>query len=204
MTAVVVANSGPAHNNRLHRIAGKPGLPVSRGVRFTNSPQMEPQLVEQPAHKILIDRYLDWERVRERLNRYEHMRQQYPIRFLQDCLDRSPFYCHYLAWRLGTWMSEELFKFLDDLFATGASLKNRDSNRNLLKSCSFDDFWGLVWQLQIAKLFCGQEGVQVEWMNSGPDLKLNLRDKAFFVECYTYRKSFGIEAFIEEIYNHIT
>jgi len=100
-------------------------------------------------------------------------------------------------------MSEELFKFMDDLFATGASLKNWDSNRNLLRSCSFDDFWGLIWQLKIAKLFCDQQDVQVEWMNSGPDLKVNLGDKAFFVECYTYRKSFGIEAFIEELYNHI-
>jgi hypothetical protein len=100
-------------------------------------------------------------------------------------------------------MSEELFKFLDDLFATGASLKNWDSNKNLLRSCSFDDFWGLIWQLQIAKLFCDKQAVQVEWMKSGPDLKVKIDDKAFFVECYTYRKCFGIEAFIEELCNHI-
>jgi hypothetical protein len=153
-----------------------------------------------PAHKTYIERYLDWARVEEQLAHYEHIRRLYPINFLKRCSDRSPYYCHYLAWRLGTWENEQLFEFMDDLFATGTSLKNWDANNNLLRSCTFDDFWGLIWQLQIAKFFCRKEGVQVEWMKSGPDLKVELGDEMFYVECYTYRKSFGIEEFICELF----
>lgn len=40
-------------------------------------------------------------------------------------------------------------------------------------------------------------------MNSGPDMKGVFKNETFFVECYTYRKSFGIEEFIGELFSHI-
>jgi hypothetical protein len=40
-------------------------------------------------------------------------------------------------------------------------------------------------------------------MNSGLDLKVALRDKVFYVECYTYRKPLGIEEFIGELFRQI-
>jgi hypothetical protein len=158
------------------------------------------ELMISPAHKTCIERYLDWAQVNERLARYEHIRSSYPINYLKCCSDKRPYYCHYLAWRLGTWPNEELFEFMDDLFATGSSLNNyRVATKSLRRSCMFGEFWGLIWQLQIAKFFC-REGVQVEWMKSGPDLKVELGDEVFYVECFTYRKSFGIEEFIRELF----
>lgn len=41
-------------------------------------------------------------------------------------------------------------------------------------------------------------------MRSDPDLKVISEDGIFFVECYTYRKSFGIEEFISELFYHIS
>jgi hypothetical protein len=163
-----------------------------------------PELMGDSAHKSLIQRYLDWTIVEERLVRYVHISKQYPISFLKDCSNKGPYYCHYLAWRLGTWKDEKLFEFLDDLFANGASLKNWNNKTNLLKSCDFGDFWGFVWELQIAKLLSNRKGVHVEWNNSGPDLKVGIGNEEFFVECYTYRKSFGIEEFIRELFSKIS
>ena len=79
----------------------------------------------------------------------------------------------------------------------------RDSNRNLLTSCSFDDFWGFVWQLQVASFFVDQAGVTTEWTGAGPDLRVQSHAGEFFVECYTYRKSFGIKGFVEELLRQI-
>jgi hypothetical protein len=45
--------------------------------------------------------------------------------------------------------------------------------------------------------------VHVEWMNSGPDLKVISTAGQFFVECTIYRKSFGLEEFINELFSHI-
>jgi len=103
---------------------------------------------------------------------------------------------------MGTWGTESLFEFFDALLAHGASLRNWGSNRNLLRSCSFDDFWGLIWQLQVAQLL-SHNGIEAEWMKSGPDLKALSRSGIFYIECYTYRKSFAIKEFIEEVFRHI-
>src|SRR5574337_25180 len=107
-------------------------------------------IIQEPAHKIFIHKFLDWNKVQERLRRYKNIANHYDIKYLKECSDKPPYYCHYLAWRLGTWETEPLFQFLDDLLALGSSLANWESNKNLLKSCNFDDFWGLVWQLQMA------------------------------------------------------
>ena len=161
------------------------------------------KFVNFPAHRIFIGRYIDWEKVRERLICYKHIGAYYCIKDFQHCSDRSPYYCHYLAWRLGTWRDETLFEFFDNLLANGTLLENWSSNRNLLKSCNFDDFWGLVWQLQMAKFFLDTDGVEVKWMRSGPDLKVITKGGTFYVECYTYRKSFGIKEFIEELFYQV-
>ena len=152
--------------------------------------------MQEPAHKIFIHNFLDWNKVQDRLSRYD-------IKYLKECSDKPPYYCHYLAWRLGTWETESLFQFLDDLLALGSSLTNWKSNKNLLQSCNFDDFWGLVWQLQMAKYFSIKKNINIEWMSSGPDLKITTGKEDIFIECYTQRKSFGLEAFIQEIFEHI-
>jgi hypothetical protein len=156
-----------------------------------------------PAHKIFINRYLDWELVQVRLLRYEHIRTAYPLDFLLTCSDSSPYYCHYIAWRLGTWKSENFFEYFNELLGFGASICNWAEKKSLLNSCSFDDFWGLIWELQVAKFFSNRGATSVSWMTSGPDLKIVDNDKSFYVECYTYRKSFAVEEFISELFLHI-
>ncbi|MEW5948458.1 MAG: hypothetical protein AB1711_03495 [Thermodesulfobacteriota bacterium] len=155
------------------------------------------------AQEILIKRYLDWGKVKERLLRYKYIGSQYKINWLQHCSKKGPYFCHYLAWRLGTWEDESWFEFFDGLLANGVSISNWNSNKNLLKSCNFDEFWGLVWQLQVAKFFSDEEGLNIKWMRSGPDLEVVTEKGPFYVECYTYRKSFGIEEFIKELLGHI-
>lgn len=159
--------------------------------------------MQEPAHKIFIHKFLDWNKVQDRLKHYKHIANHYDIRYLKECSEKPPYYCHYLAWRLGTWRNEKLFEFFDDLLAFSSSLKNWKSNKNLLRSYSFDDFWGLLWQLQVAKYFSRKKDINIEWMSSGPDLKITTGKEDIFIECYTYRKSFGIEEFIGEIFRHI-
>lgn len=159
--------------------------------------------MKSPAHKTFIDRYINWKLVEERLSRYKHTEAAYPLKHLQDCSNKPPYYAHYFAWRLGTWKDESFFKFFDNLLAVGASMDNWGSNKNLLRSHKFDDFWGLIWQLQVAKFFVEKEDTCVAWMKSGPDLKVTIKDKEFYVECYTYRKSFGLEEFVEELLQYI-
>jgi hypothetical protein len=60
-----------------------------------------------------------------------------------------------------------------------------------------------LWELQVAKFFSEIKGVSVEWTLSGPDLKISSNGKTFYIECYTFTKSFGIELFIEELLNRI-
>ncbi|NDY42795.1 hypothetical protein G3N55_08060 [Dissulfurirhabdus thermomarina] len=152
------------------------------------------------AHKKLIHNYLNWEDVEKRLDSYEFIKAVYPIKDLLCCSETAPYYCHYLAWRLGTWKRDEFFEFFNDLLKIGVKLEGWENNKNLLKSCDYDVFWGLLWQLQVAKFFCDQ-GHTVTWMNSpAPDLRVTAGESYFFVECYTYRKSFRILSFIEELF----
>ena len=156
-----------------------------------------------PAHKRFIDLYLNWKLVQDRLSRYKHIRDAYPLDFLQSCSKSSPYYCHYLAWRLGTWLDDEFFLYFNDLLEFGASLENWKNNKSLLSSCIFDDFWGLLWQLQVAKFFSERNNSDTIWMKSGPDLRIGNGGNIFYVECYTYRKSFGINEFISELFHNI-
>lgn len=67
-----------------------------------------------------------------------------------------------------------------------------------MSDCSFDQYWGLLWQLQLAKML-SVLGCQVSWMSSGPDLCVVIGKDCFYVECYSFRKSFGTGEFIREL-----
>lgn len=151
-----------------------------------------------PSHKTIINQYLNWDLVEERLRRYKNINKYFPLNELKSCLDTSPYYCHYLSWRLGTWENEELFEFFDSLLFEAEQLSNWDRDR-IYKGCEFENFWSLIWELQVAKLFSFQLKGKVEWTKSGPDLKVDLDGNTFFVECTVYRKSFGLEEFISEL-----
>ena len=58
--------------------------------------------VDSPT-RYFINRCIDWNRVRRRLERYLAIRGAFPESMLKESDDEPPFYCHYMAWRLGTW-----------------------------------------------------------------------------------------------------
>lgn len=160
----------------------------------------------EPAHKILVRKYLDWDKVSDRLSRYEYIGKYYNLKDLQDCSKKSPYYCHYLAWRLGTWKNENWIIFFNELLNHANSLSNWDEKikaEDQSKRYEYEKFFHFLWELQVAKFFSEIEGVSVEWTTSGPDLKISGNGKTFYIECYTFTKSFGIELFIEELSNRI-
>jgi len=66
----------------------------------------------------------------------------------------------------------------------------------------FAEFWSLTWQLQTAEYLCGL-GSDVSWGETGPDLSVQIEEERWFIECYAYRKSFGLLAFVEEVVRRI-
>ena len=78
------------------------------------------------SQNILVKKYLNWDKVSDRLSRYEYIGKHYNLRDLQNGSGKSPYYCHYLAWRLGTWEDEKSFTFFNELLKHGSLLPNWD------------------------------------------------------------------------------
>jgi hypothetical protein len=74
-------------------------------------------MMREPAHLTFVKKNLNWEKVQERIRRYDHIARVFPLSELQQCSDKAPYYCHYMSWRLGTWQNEEWFEFFDKLLA---------------------------------------------------------------------------------------
>jgi hypothetical protein len=158
--------------------------------------------MREPSHLTFVRQHLNWERARERLERYKHIGKIFPIESLQECSDKAPYYCHYLSWRLGTWQDEGSFEFFDKLLEISTDLPGWDKVR-IPGGCEFDKFWGFVWELQTAVFFADHLGLRTEWKRVGPDFRVSADSTAFFVECTTYRKSFALEEFISEVFRFI-
>jgi len=159
---------------------------------------------EKPAQQVLVERFLDWSRVEKRLEKFHHIQRHFPKIVLEKGINKPPYYCHYMAWRLGTWPDncDNLFELFDKLLGIASGLKNWDSEFSSFKaSCEFADFWSLLWQLQVASFFT-QRG-DVSWNPTGPDITVKIRDRTFYVECCTYRKSFAMETFISDLMQRI-
>jgi hypothetical protein len=156
----------------------------------------------RPAQRDLVHRFIDWEVVERRLQQFPAIGRAFPVEHLKSCQETPPFYCHYMGWRLGTWGNDSLFARLEELLTEAEKLPRWSAERNLLKSADFSDFWSLVWQLQVAEFLC-QVGSGVQWASSGPDLSVQVESETWYIECYTYRKSFGLMLFIEELLQQV-
>ncbi len=154
-------------------------------------------LEHKPAQRHFVHQLIDWERVKCRLECYPAIRQAFPLEALKQHCESPPYYCHYMAWRLGTWPDELLFQRLEELLGCAKALPHWEHERSLLCSAEFGDFWSLVWQLQVAEHLC-EVGTEVCWAESGPDLSVKVGDERWFVECYTYHKSFDLLLFLRE------
>lgn len=152
-----------------------------------------------PSQKLLVERVLDWSLVKERISRYPAIRAAFPYETLKNHSNSGPYFCHYMAWRLGTWLDEQLVARLDALLHHAQQLPHWACERSLLWDGDFSAFWSLIWQLQVAE-YLSTQGQDVSWSKSGgPDLSVVIERKRLSVECYVYRKSFGVELFVEEL-----
>ncbi len=158
--------------------------------------------MELKAQQLLVERFLDRDLVDKRLRKYASIRKHYGDDLFKDCSKKPPYYCHYLAWRLGTWHNERLFEIFDELLQFAATLPNWKSEfSSFSKSCEFGEYWSLLWQLQMSQFFGSKS--TVEWNHNGPDLTVIDSDGPFYVECYSYRKSYGIQEFAEELFTKL-
>lgn len=155
-----------------------------------------------PAQKQLVQKFINWMRVKKRLKKYPAINDAFPLEYLKSCKNKQPYYCHYMSWRLGTWHTESFFERLNELLELSKNLPNWSSEKPLLTSPEFSDFWSLVWQLQVAEYLC-DIGTDVKWLKQGPDLSVSIDSEVRYVECYSYRKSFGLLNFIGELLRNV-
>ncbi len=158
--------------------------------------------MEEPAQKQLVNSFLNWSLVEKRLARYKNIETLFHRNILNNCAQKGPYYCHYMAWRLGTWQTEDRFVFFDQLLEKYRGLANWNKT-SFLKDCEFGAFWSFLWELQCANYF-HDLGHEVCWKNSGPDLCVKMDGTELFIECTTYHKSFGLNEFIDELFRCIS
>ena len=156
----------------------------------------------EPAQRELVHRLIDWNRIRSHYERYPAIGQTFSLQTMKKGCEQPPYYCHYMAWRLGTWTDESLFQRLEELLGCAEALANWEYERSLMSDSDFSTFWSLVWQLQVAEYLC-KIGKDVRWAKSGPDLSVSVSEERWYVECYTYQKSFALLAFLEELLEKI-
>ena len=158
----------------------------------------------EPAQRELVHRLIDWNRIRIRHDRYPAIRQAFPLETMKKGCESPPYYCHYMAWCLGAWPREYEFlvRRLEELFRVAQRLPSWKHEQSLLSDTDFAVFWSLVWQLQVAE-YLHEIGEDVCWARSGPDLSVKIGGGRWFVECYTYRKSFALLSFLEELLERI-
>jgi len=144
-----------------------------------------------------VQQYIDWKVVKTHLKQYPAIGRTFSLQLLESKKNTSPYFCHYMSWRLGNWKDEALFAHLDKLICVAESIPGWKYQSSLLTSADFAEFWSWIWQLQVAE-FLGRIGSGLCWRKRGPDLSVNIDDVTWFVECYAYRKSFGLMLFLEE------
>ena len=156
----------------------------------------------RPAQRQFVHQHINWDRVAARLTRYPAISRNFPLEVLEKRREKSPYYCHYMAWRLGVWSNEDRFQRLEELLCCAEKLPNWQHEKSLLSSPEFADFWSLFWQLQVAEHLCNV-GTDVRWGKSGPDLSVGIDGKRWYIECYVLRKSFGLIEFLSELLQQI-
>ncbi|MDE2927209.1 MAG: hypothetical protein OXT71_12490 [Acidobacteriota bacterium] len=156
--------------------------------------------------KHFVHKLIDWDRVSQRLERYPAIRDAFSMEVLRAAEESSPYYCHYMAWRLGTWSveSEGCLANLDNLLASAAELPNWEHEESVLKNGEYATYWSLLWQLQVAAKL-RSVGRNVMWGGpaGGPDLSVEVDGKRWHVECHVPRKSYFLLQFLQECLSKI-
>lgn len=144
----------------------------------------------------LVQQAISWDLIRARLQQYPAIARTFPIRLLQK--SSAPFYCHYMAFRLGALHDESLFQRIDSLLEMAENFEGWSHEISAMSDGEYATFWSLLWQLQVAEYFHNQ-GATVTWSGSGPDLCVKIDEEKLFVECYVYQKAFRHVSFIRDL-----
>ena len=149
-----------------------------------------------------VHELIDWGRIDSRRRRYPAIAKSFPEEVLRRHWDKPPYYCHGMAWRLGTWSdwSEATFARLNQLLCLAGSIPNWENEESVLGMPDYGTFWSVIWQLQVAEHLC-RIGAGVRWgeASGGPDLSVKIGGERWFVECYSIQKSYGLLSFLEEL-----
>ena len=177
-----------AHGSRCRATVGA-GKPTEVGLADCN---------RRPTRHF-VHQLINWELVRFRLGRYPEIDSAFPESKLKEWSDKPPFYCHYMAWRLGTWKTEGHFVNLESLLRQARKLRNWENERPLLTNGEYGTFWSLVWQMQVAARL-REVGDDVRWGGpcGGPDLSVRIDGQRWFVECCSVQKSYGLLGFLQD------
>jgi len=151
--------------------------------------------------KHFVHKLIDWERVNQRLERYPAIRDAFSMEVLRAAEESPPYYCHYMAWRLGTWRvaRERFLVKLNNLLANAVKLPNWENEKSVLNDGEYATYWSLLWQLQVAEKL-RSVGRNVMWAGpeGGPDLSVDVDGQRWHVECYVMRKSYFLLHFLLE------
>ena len=156
--------------------------------------------------KHFVHKLIDWERVNDRLAHYPAIREAFSMEVLRAAHESPPYYCHYMAWRLGTWSaeSEGCLANLDTLLASAAELPDWKNEKTMLDNREYATYWSLLWQLQVAaKLRAVGRNVRWGGSDGGPDLSVDVDGQRWYVECYVMRKSYFLLQFLQECLSKI-
>ena len=128
------------------------------------------------------------------------------MKVLRAAEENPPYYCHYMAWRLGTWSeeSEGCLANLDKLLASAAELPNWENEESVLNNGEYATYWSLLWQLQVAaKLQAVGRNVTWGGPDGGPGLSVEVDGRRWYVECYVMRKSYYLLQFLQQCLSKI-
>ena len=156
--------------------------------------------------KHFVHKLIDWERIDQRRERFPAIRDAFSMEVLRAAEETPPYYCHYMAWRLGTWSveSEGCLANLDNLLASAAEIPNWENEESVLKNGEYATYWSLLWQLQVAaKLRAVGRNVTWAGPDGGPDLAGEVDGERWHVECHVPRKSYFLLQFLQECLSKI-
>lgn len=161
-----------------------------RGTTAGAAPAENEGMMVEPAQAQLVKLHLDWGRVKQRLELYPNIARYYDLGAMRKWEKKPPYYCHYLAWRMGTWPHEDPFCLLDSLIGECSQIAGWSGGR--LENGRFDNFWSHIWELQVGEAFARVVGKKnVQWLAEGPDLVVQAHNRKCFVECYVWRKGYA-------------
>jgi hypothetical protein len=110
--------------------------------------------------KELVEGLLSRPRIEERFHRYPEIAKHFRREIRRHV--KPPYYCHAMAWRLGTWHSEHVFERVEQLLRGASALSGWSGEKGLCSDGDYGAFWSLLWQLQVAE-WVTDHGLPAAW-----------------------------------------